>query len=246
MKRFEELLQDYNDQQQQSSRPITSYREWGKYRALQRTRRERAARLQLPHLSPKEQRQLSPKRPTFQKGLVVRLSYLSRYPNTTTTSSRTSSTPETKSSSSIQRKRRKSPKQRRRNPLRDPGDQYRLALKVKQTVFIRNTNVLCIQPCDDDDDENDEGQGGENFFSGKITNVVENHVRIHFHGMVKDADVWMTKDSDSLFLDGGPAGIPPSSSTSAEGGDSKREKVVVRRTKKAKPQRLIKRTKVKF
>merc|ERR1712232_1212945 len=98
--------------------------------------------------------------------------------------------------------------------------------KVRRDLFIRNTSVLCIQNCEKDDNnddvDDDDSVQSKSFFWGKITEVVDDHVRVRFHGMLKDADVWMTRDSDNLFLDGGPEEPP---------------------VKKAKPKRLFKKAK---
>ena len=125
-----------------------------------------------------------PIRPNYKKGIVVQLSQLSRAKDNIN--------------------KRKSPGSHKKKQIKD---QWRLALKVRQDLLIRNTSVLCIQNC-----EHDDGKECEQYLSGKITEVVDNHVRVHFHGMLKDADIWISRDSESIFLDGGPE-KPPDSQT---------------------------------
>lgn len=198
MKRFKELLRNYEESTLHGDK--RSYREWAQAMAL--GRKEELNRED--EVGNKKTSSLQ--RPSYKRGIPVRLSFLSRYKD---------SSSKRKSPGSSGRKRSKY------------KEQWRLALKVRRDVFIRNTSVLCIQNCERDDDNNDDGDDDDSvqsksFFWGKITEVVDDHVRVHFPGMLKDADVWMTRDSDNLFLDGGPEEPP---------------------MKKAKPKRLFKKSK---
>ena len=199
MRRFKELLAEYETTKKHNE----SYREWAQAAALKRKKNEELEK----HEKSSTRDNTSQQKPSFKKSMVVRLSYLSRYNN----------------EASNKNKNNKRKKNREK-------EQWRLALKVRRNVFIRNTNVLCIQNCEhDDDDEPEQKQKQKqkqtkSFFSGKITEVVDDHVRVHFHGTLKNADVWMSKDSDNLFLDGGPED-PPSDTEADQNNKSNSKKV---------------------
>ena len=65
--------------------------------------------------------------------------------------------------------------------------------------------VLCIVSVDPDGERNIDSEEieDEQCFSGIITEVRDDHVRIRFDGLSKKEDSWISIESPKLFLDGG-------------------------------------------
>jgi len=71
---------------------------------------------------------------------------------------------------------------------------WRLAVKAKKSAFCARAKVLCNVRSNDLVDV---------YFSGMISDVVEDHARVHFAGSSKNEDIWIQTNSTKLFLDGG-------------------------------------------
>lgn len=86
--------------------------------------------------------------------------------------------------------------------------EWHVAQRVKSSTFRRNTPVLCML---------NSGVLGEpnkrslNIFAGKITEVVDDYVRIHFPGMLRTDDIWLKRNSPNLFFDEGLHDAPSES-----------------------------------
>lgn len=78
-------------------------------------------------------------------------------------------------------------------------EEFKRALPIRFAHLAPNVKVICLLECDD---------GVECYFSGVITDVVENHAKVHFTGSAKSEDIWLTVDSGQLFLDGGTVDSP--------------------------------------
>jgi hypothetical protein len=67
---------------------------------------------------------------------------------------------------------------------------------------------------DDDDEEDPLAVHDEQCFAGRVIEISDNHVRVHFDGLAKTDDVWVSIQNPKLFIDGGrwtedtAAGIP--------------------------------------
>ena len=84
--------------------------------------------------------------------------------------------------------------------LAKPGSRKSLRPSVR-VLCIVGTVVDGNPSVDGDSDSEDEKD--EQCFSGTVTEVRDDHVRIRFDGLGKKDDTWMSVDSPKLFLDGG-------------------------------------------
>merc|ERR1712232_1243347 len=71
---------------------------------------------------------------------------------------------------------------------------WRFAVKAKKSAFTARAKVLCNVKSND---------LVSVYFSGVISDVVEDHARVHFAGSTKDDDIWIETNSTDLYLDGG-------------------------------------------
>ena len=82
-------------------------------------------------------------------------------------------------------------------------DQYmewRRAIRAPGSTLVIGKSVLVILTCYEDS-----GQRVDRCFSGKIVDIQDSFVRVHYDGMTKDMDSWIDKSSDTIFADGGEA-----------------------------------------
>jgi jumonji domain-containing protein 2 len=87
-------------------------------------------------------------------------------------------------------------------------DDWRMALRVKASMFTPGTPVLCFLP-------GDNGPGSEmkeKYFTGTVSQVVERHARCHFANTPRKDDIWLAVDGHQLFMDGGSAEPPAGAS----------------------------------
>jgi jumonji domain-containing protein 2 len=89
-----------------------------------------------------------------------------------------------------------------------PQEVWHLAKPGSRNSLRPSTKVLCIMPAVIpvsllNDDSSEEETEDEQCFAGVITEVRDDHVRVHFVGLSKKEDSWMTIESPKLFLDGG-------------------------------------------
>mmetsp|Transcript_29395 Transcript_29395/g.44866 ORF Transcript_29395/g.44866 Transcript_29395/m.44866 type:complete len:726 (-) Transcript_29395:250-2427(-) len=73
-------------------------------------------------------------------------------------------------------------------------EDFRLAQKMKVSLFRTQTAVLCLLECDG---------GNEAYFAGSIVDIVDDHAKVHFSGSTRSEDVWLSIGSKKIFLDGG-------------------------------------------
>merc|ERR1711982_151738 len=78
-----------------------------------------------------------------------------------------------------------------------PKQEYRIALKSSSKMFVLNSQVICQLP-------NNENTVLE-FYSGKITSIFDNFVRVHFFGMSSKEDLWLERTCSYLWMN---VGIP--------------------------------------
>jgi hypothetical protein len=104
---------------------------------------------------------------------------------------------------------RKRNNRKRKKQKAKTGEIWHLAKHVGRRILRPSARVLCVVPAvvEEDrkskvDSESDDEED-EQCFAGTITEVSEDHVRVHFDGLPKKDDVWMPLDSPKLFLDGG-------------------------------------------
>ncbi len=76
---------------------------------------------------------------------------------------------------------------------------WHLAKPVLRKMLKVQSKVLCIVPVakaelDDEDEE---------CFRGTITEISQDHVRVHFDGLQRKEDIWIPMSSAKLFIDGG-------------------------------------------
>lgn len=97
-------------------------------------------------------------------------------------------------------KRRKTVSVKKKKANDKEKDDFRLAMRFKKSVALqkKQTPVLCLLEAGDD----------YHYFAGNIVAIIEDHARIHFAGTTKDDDIWISVDSDMLFLDGGSCEKP--------------------------------------
>jgi jumonji domain-containing protein 2 len=109
-----------------------------------------------------------------------------------------------KTATSIKRKKENKTRKRPRRIQ----EMWHLARPGGRKAFRPNVKVLCIMPAImEEDDENrnssSEEEEDEQCFAGIISEVKDDHVRVHFDGLSKKDDSWIQIDSPKLFLDGG-------------------------------------------
>jgi hypothetical protein len=101
-------------------------------------------------------------------------------------------------------KKAKQTKSRKRPSKEHEGEVWRLAKPVGRKLLKPLTRVLCIVPTIvEGNQEDDEDEEDEQCFAGAVTEVTDDHVRVHFDGLPKKDDLWMSMQSPKLFLDGG-------------------------------------------
>lgn len=92
-----------------------------------------------------------------------------------------------------------------------PAEIWHLAkpIRRKQGIALED-RVLCMLPgtrslrgAESDDDDEEEEPEDEQCFAGIVTEIDDNHVRIHLNGLPRSEDVWMDVNSPKLFIDGG-------------------------------------------
>ncbi len=99
-----------------------------------------------------------------------------------------------------------SPKKCKRKYRRQEINEWRLAKRVKPSLFVPNAQVICMVDCQQNDDFLSDDH---EFFIGTIVKFVDGYVKIHLTGLGKKDDMWLEQDSDHLFLDGGLTVPPP-------------------------------------
>lgn len=104
------------------------------------------------------------------------------------------------------------------------SNEWRLAKRVRPSLLVPSTSVICMVECEDEDDSLSSAQSDENefeFFIGTIVKLVDGFVKVHFVGLTKKDDLWFEQSSDRLFLDGGITG---SLSSAVKKNDGKRKR----------------------
>jgi jumonji domain-containing protein 2 len=76
-------------------------------------------------------------------------------------------------------------------------EEWRKAIPADVRSLKLHARVLCLLPGKVKDQETEE------CFAVEITKVADGCVRVHFTGLSKQEDVWISWDSPKLFLDGG-------------------------------------------
>ena len=116
----------------------------------------------------------------------------------------------------------KQTKSRKRSKKQSDEEVWHLAKPFGRKSLRPSVKVLCIISAVADGAQDED----EQCFSGVITEVRDDHARVHFEGLSKREDTWMSMDSPKLFLDGGKWGeevdeeLPPGYCWNEE--DSKR------------------------
>lgn len=95
-------------------------------------------------------------------------------------------------------------------------DEWRLAQPVKRREIQSGSRVLVILPTASigsggrpvalnagNDDDSDEEEEDEECFAGEVTEIADDHARVHLDGLCRSDDVWMPISSPKLFMDGG-------------------------------------------
>lgn len=111
-------------------------------------------------------------------------------------------------------KKSKSKKKSRKSQVRlQELELWHLAKPVGRKPLRPSDRVLCIIPAvvernniGNDDNDNDAAAAktdGEECFAGQVVEDHNDHIRVRLDGMGKQDDIWVTKDSSKLFLDGG-------------------------------------------
>mmetsp|Transcript_14204 Transcript_14204/g.20290 ORF Transcript_14204/g.20290 Transcript_14204/m.20290 type:complete len:794 (-) Transcript_14204:120-2501(-) len=98
----------------------------------------------------------------------------------------------------VSKVRKKKVSKRRSSKCEKGG--WRLALKVRKSGIAPQTPVLCLLECGDN--------RKDNFFAGTIISILEGYARIHFPKTSRKNDIWMSTDSNRLFVDGGSVEDP--------------------------------------
>lgn len=104
------------------------------------------------------------------------------------------------------------------------SNEWRLAKRVRPSLFVPSTSVICMVECEDEDESLSLAQSDDNefeFFMGTIIKLVDGFVKVHFVGLTKKDDLWFEQSSDRLFLDGGITG---SLSSAVKKNDGKRKR----------------------
>lgn len=138
---------------------------------------------------------------------------------------------------------------------------WKLSKRSSNSAFTPGARVLCLLPAVDleDDDDDVEVKGDvtgahdaplENFkgeivrkmmsrsdkkiwFEGKLAERLDDQVRIHFQGLKKDEDVWMSSSSEHLVIDGGS--VPEDTLEEAMTTAMEAEAKALRKLQKAAP-----------
>lgn len=91
-------------------------------------------------------------------------------------------------------------------------NEWRLAKRVRPSLFVPSASVICMVECQDQDENgisSSQNFGNDfEFFIGTIVKIVDGHVKVHFSGLTKKDDLWFERNSDCLFLDGGITDSP--------------------------------------
>ena len=82
---------------------------------------------------------------------------------------------------------------------RKPG----IALEDRVLCMLPGSTTSLKDVLDSDDEEELKPPDDEQCFAGTVTEIDDNHVRIHLNGLPRSEDVWMDVSSSKLFLDGG-------------------------------------------
>lgn len=96
-------------------------------------------------------------------------------------------------------------------------EEWRLAkphVQRKKPLTL-DTKVLCLLPGRKEGENDDEQAEDEECFAGVVVEIVDDHCRIHFAGLKKEEDVWMSVSSKKLFLDGGKWAEPSKAAVKA-------------------------------
>jgi jumonji domain-containing protein 2 len=93
---------------------------------------------------------------------------------------------------------------KRRKKQHKEEEEWRLAkplvdIKMRRQVQKLDSKVLCLLPGRREDSDRED----EQCFAGVVKEISEGFVRVHFCGLRKEDDVWMSVTSDKLFMDGG-------------------------------------------
>jgi len=97
---------------------------------------------------------------------------------------------------------------RKRKQSQGPGEEWRFAKPTVKRELDLKAKVLCLVPAKLEGRHQDDD---EQCFLGEVTEIAEGHVRVHFQGLPKNEDLWMSMNSPKLFLDGGKWEEPPKS-----------------------------------
>ena len=112
-------------------------------------------------------------------------------------------------SKSKKTKQKKSTKSKKRpNTDGDDSEIWHLAKPIVRKLLRPSAKVLCIVPMAvditlDPDEDIASDEDDEQCFAGVVTELSDDHVRVHLDGLSKKDDVWMSIQSPKLFLDGG-------------------------------------------
>jgi len=179
MDRFKMLYEEYERETSYEDGPSMTYDQWA-ILELKRRKRRLMKNKDPSDSSANEQKFVSEKSSSKTKEFVVEVIKM------------------------LQHRRSKNPtlpskKKKKRKKKRIEKDNWRVALKAKKSSLRDKTKVICEVKVD----------GSKNaFFSGVITNVVDEHVRVHFDGTNKVDDIWIQLDSRNIYLDGGSRDSP--------------------------------------
>jgi hypothetical protein len=76
--------------------------------------------------------------------------------------------------------------------------------KVLILLPVISDNIRAMPRMDDSSDDEAESEvEDEQCYSGEVTEIMDEHARVHLHGLTRSEDVWQTLASSKLFLDGG-------------------------------------------
>lgn len=95
-----------------------------------------------------------------------------------------------------------SPKKKSKKRSYREYNEWHLAKRVRPSLFVPNTAVLCMVECEDGDGLLSTDRKHE-FFMGNVVTIVDGHVKVNFIGQGKKEALWFEHGSDCLFLDGG-------------------------------------------
>ncbi|GMI00657.1 hypothetical protein TrLO_g8491 [Triparma laevis f. longispina] len=205
MDRFEALLEEFDDDPENGG----SYVSWARMKATnKRVKEEKRAKKAKKPLNGDEQDPPSLEKWKSKKSNIVLVAKLDRL------------TERRKAASS----KKKSPNQKQTQKKKPQYSSYVWKVADHPRGEIKpGTSVLCMLPAMDLDGDSKsvvEAQNtdsvettvmksiiseglGSMWFEGKIDEVLDEHVRIHFQSLKKDEDVWMEANNEGLMLDGG-------------------------------------------